>query len=292
MEEQRRKLTDDQLAREMQKGSLGGFGGRIVGFLGWLVAAAGVIAGVSIPVIIVGALIIGLGGWLRQKTKGTANQLVIDTITPDVVNAALENVQMEPYPRLLNAEDTNIPLPKHDCCSGRGYIRGTYQGLTTELCTVQLTEMHEFQREETGQWEKNEVTVYTGQWMLCELGREFPTWLTIWPRDKLFHSSTIQTGSEAFDKRFGLSSDDAQAALRILTPSRVDRILTLADSAYGKFSLNLNADGRLYLAVHNGRGFFDVGRGRERPEILRQRFSGELKWFTDMIDAFLPSDAD
>ena len=127
--------------------------------------------------------------------------------------------------------------------------------------------------------------------MLCELGQEFPTWLTIWPReklDKLLRSSTIQTGDEAFDKRFNLSSDNAQAALQILTPGRMERILALAGSAHGKFSLNLNADGRLYLAVHSGRGFFDIGKGREQPEILRQRFASELKWFTDMIDVFRP----
>ncbi len=106
--------------------------------------------------------------------------------------------------------------------------------------------------------------------------------------DKLLRSSTIQTGDEAFDKRFNLSSDNAQAALQILTPGRMERILALAGSAHGKFSLNLNTDGRLYLAVHSGRGFFDIGKGREQPEILRQRFASELKWFTDMIDVFRP----
>ncbi|MFR0770180.1 MAG: DUF3137 domain-containing protein [Dysosmobacter sp.] len=94
--------------------------------------------------------------------------------------------------------------------------------------------------------------------MLCRLNREFPTWLTIWPRDrldKLFSSKTIQTGNEGFDKRFNLSSDDEAAALRILSPSRMERILALADSSIGKFAVNLNSDGRLYIAVHSGRGF-------------------------------------
>ena len=99
--------------------------------------------------------------------------------------------------------------------------------------------------------------------MLCRLNREFPTWLTIWPRDrldKLFSSKTIQTGNEGFDKRFNLSSDDEAAALRILSPSRMERILALADSSIGKFAVNLNSDGRLYIAVHSGRGFFDLDK--------------------------------
>ena len=157
------------------------------------------------------------------------------------------------------------------------------------MCTVRLTEVNEFQREETGQWEKNEREVYTGQWMLCELNREFPTWLTIWPRermDKLFGSKTIRTGNETFDKRFNVSSDDEAAALHILTPDCEEKILALADSSFGKFAINLNSDGRLYLAVHSGHGFFDLGKGREDPAQLRQRFTCELTWFTNMIDVF------
>lgn len=226
---------------------------------------------------------------VQVKSKDKASQQAFDAIAPDIVSAALENVQMSPTPHLLDAEDTNIPLPSHTCCSGSGYIRGTYQGLTTELCTVRLTEVSEVQREETGLWEKNEQEVYTGQWMLCRLNREFPTWLTIWPRDrldKLFSSKTIQTGNEGFDKRFNLSSDDEAAALRILSPGRMERILALADSSIGKFAVNLNSDGRLYIAVHSGRGFFDLDKGRENPAQLRERFARELRWFTDMIEAF------
>lgn len=147
------------------------------------------------------------------------------------------------------------------------------------------------QREETGLWEKNEQEVYTGQWMLCELDREFSTWLTIWPReglDKLLRSGTIQTENDAFNKRFNLTGGNTQEALRILNPNRVERLLQLAESSFGKFAVNLNVDGRLYIAVHSGRGFFDAGKGREMPEQLRQRFTRELKWFTDMVDVFRP----
>ena len=83
------------------------------------------------------------------------------------------------------------------------------------------------------------------------------------------------------DKRFNLSSDDEAAALRILTLGRMERILALADSSIGKFAVNLNPDGRVYIAVHSGRGFFDIGKGYENPAQLRQRFAHELRWFTD-----------
>ena len=289
MEEKNRNMTDERLSQQLRKSKGGKLGGKILSLLGVVIAVVGIILGGNIVLVVIGGVILGLGQMVQGKSKDKASQQTFDAIAPDIVGAALENVQMSPTPHLLDAEDTNIPLPSHTHCSGSGYVRGTYQGLTTELCTVRLTEVSEVQREETGLWEKNEQEVYTGQWMLCQLNREFPTWLTIWPRDrldKLFSSKTIKTGNETFDKRFNLSSDDEAAALRILSPGRMERILALADSSIGKFAVNLNSDGRLYIAVHSGHGFFDIGKGHENPTQLRQRFARELKWFTDMIDAF------
>ena len=285
MEEKNRNMTDERLSQQLHKSK----GGKILSLLGVVIAVVGIVPVSNIVLVVIGGVILGLGQMVQGKSKGNANQQTFETIAPDIVSAVFENVQMNPTPHLLDAKDTNIPLPSHTYCSGSGYIRGTYQGLTTELCTVRLTEVNEFQREKTGLWEKNEQEVYTGQWILCELNREFPTWLTIWPRerlDKLFSTKTVKTGNEAFDKRFNLSSDNEAAALQILTPGRMEQILALADSSFGKFAVNLNHDGRLYLAVHSGRGFFDIGKGREMPEQLHRRFTRELRWFTDMIDAF------
>lgn len=289
MAEQKTNMTDEQLAQELRKSKGGKLGGKILLLLGVVIAVVGIILGGNIALIVLGGVVLALGQAVQGKSKGNANQQTFDAIAPDIISAAFENVQMNPTPHLLDAEATNIPLLSHTCCSGSGYIRGTYQGLTTELCTVRLTEVSEVQREETGLWEKNEQEVYTGQWMLCQMNREFPTWLTIWPRerlDKLLRAKTIKTGNETFDKRFNLSSDDEAAALRILTPGRIEQILALADSSFGRFAVNLNRDGRLYLAVHSGHGFFDIGKGYENPAQLRQRFAHELRWFTDMIDAF------
>lgn len=289
MAEQKTNMTDEQLSQELRKSKGSKLGGKILSLLGGVIAVAGMILGGNLVLVVIGGVVLGLGQMVQGKSKGNANQQTFEAIAPDIVGAAFENVQMNLTPHLLDAEDTNIPLPGHTYCSGSGYVRGIYQGLTTELCTVRLTEVSEVQREETGLWEKNEQEVYTGQWMLCQMNRKFPTWLTIWPRDrldKLLRAKTIKTGNETFDKRFNLSSDDEAAALCILTPDRIERIMALEDSSFGRFAVNLNRDGRLYLAVHSGHGFFDIGKGHENPTQLRQRFARELKWFTDMIDAF------
>lgn len=289
MTEQKRKMTDEQLAQQLRKSKGGKLGGKLLSLLGVGIAVAGMILNGSVVLVAIGGVLLGLGQMVQSKSMDRAARQAVDTIVPDIVRAALENVQMDPTPHLPDPKDTNIPLPGHTHCSGSGYVRGTYHDLTTELCTVRLTEVSEFQREETGLWEKNEQEVYTGQWTLCQLNREFPTRLTIWPReglDKLFSAKTIKTGNEAFDKRFHLSGDDEAAALRILAPGCLERIMALADSSTGKFAVNLNPDGRLYIAVHSGRGFFDIGKGRESPAQLREHFTRELTWFTDMIDVF------
>ena len=289
MEEKNRNMTDERLSQQLRKSKGGKLGGKILSLLGVVIAVVGIILDGNIALIVLGGVVLALGQAVQGKSKDKAGQQTFDAIAPDIVSAALENVQMSPTPHLLDAEDTNIPLPRHTHCSGSGYVRGTYRGLTTELCTVRLTEVSEVLREETGLWEKNEREVYTGQWLLCQLNREFPTWLTIWPReklDKLFSAKTIKTGSEVFDKRFLLTGGDEAAVLRILSPNRLERLLALSDASFGKFAVNLNPDGRLYLAVHNGRGFFELGRGRENPAQLRERFVRELTWFTDMIDVF------
>ena len=289
MEEKNRNMTDEQLAQELRKSKGGKLGGKILSLLGVVIAVVGIILGGNIALIVLGGVVLALGQAVQSRSKEQAGQQAFDAMAPDIAGTVLENVQMSPTPHLLDAEDTNIPLPRHTYCSGSGYVRGTYRGLTTELCTVRLTEVSEVLREETGLWEKNEREVYTGQWLLCQLNREFPTWLTIWPReklDKLFSAKTIKTGSEVFDKRFLLTGGDEAAVLRILSPNRLERLLALSDASFGKFAVNLNPDGRLYLAVHNGRGFFELGRGRENPAQLRERFVRELTWFTDMIDVF------
>ena len=289
MAEQNRNMTDEALSQQLRRSRGGKWGGKLLSLLGVAIAVAGILLGGNLVLIVLGGIVLALGQAVQSRSKEQAGQQTFDAMALDIAGTVLENVQMNPTPPLLNAEDTNIPLPRHTYCSGSGYIRGVYRGSTTELCTIKLTEEDEFLREETGLWEKNEREVYTGQWLLCQLNREFPTWLTIWPKgaiDKLSGAGTIKTGSEAFDKRFLLTGGDEAAVLRILTPNRLERLLALSDASFGKFAVNLDPDGRLYLAVHSGRGFFQIGKGRENPAQLRERFVRELTWFTDMIDVF------
>ena len=233
-------------------------GKRLLSILGLLIAIVGIVFGGNLVLVIVGCVILGLGQMIKDKEDNELNMNVVDEFFGDV--------KMNPDTHMLNVSDTNIPLPKHDYCSGSGYVQGKYRGLNVEFCTIKLTDVTEVLRDETGLWEKNENTVYTGEWMLCKLDQRFNTWLTIYPRS-LLDKQTIKTGNEAFDKKFNVTCGDEKLALEISNANRLERIMVLSNH---KFSINLNEDGRLYIAIHDGHGFN----------------SENLKWFVDMIDVF------
>lgn len=231
-------------------------GKRLLSILGLLIAIVGIVFGGNLILVIVGCVILGLGQMIKDKED--------DELNMNVAHEFFEDVKMNPESHILNVSDTNIPLPKHDYCSGSGYVQGKYKGLNVEFCTIKLTDVTEVLRDETGLWEKNENTVYTGEWMLCKLDQSFNTWLTIYPRG-FVDLKPSKTQNEAFNKKFNLCYGDEKLALEILDPNRLEKIMALSNR---KFSINLNEDGRLYIAVHNFKNMND------------------LKWFVDMIDVF------
>lgn len=233
---------------------------KILSILGLLFALVGIVFGGNLVLVVIGCVILGLGQMIKDKEESTTSSMDV------IIKEFFEDVQFNPNTHMLNVSDTNIPLPKHDYCSGSGYVQARYKGLDVEFCTLKLTDVTEVLRDETGLWEKNENTVYTGEWLLCKLDQRFNTWLTIYPRS-LLDKQISKTGNETFDKKFNLCYGDEKLALEILNSNRLERIMALSNH---KFSINLNEDGRLYIAVHDRHGFN----------------SETLQWFVDMIDVF------
>lgn len=239
---------------------MNGMGKRLLSILGLLIAIVGIVFGGNLVLVIVGCVILGLGQMIKDKEDNSTSNF------NESFCKYFEDVKMNPESHILNVSDTNIPLPKHDYCSGSGYVQGKYKGLDVEFCTIKLTDVTEVLRDETGLWEKNENTIYTGEWLLCKLDRKFNTWLTIYPRG-FVDLKPIKAQNEAFNKKFNLCYGDEKLALEILDPNRLEKIMALSNR---KFSINLNEDGRLYMAIHDGHGFN----------------SENLQWFVDMIDVF------
>ena len=129
--------------------------------------------GGNLVLILAGAIFLGLGQVSKENGNNSKNK--------QVFHEFFDDVEVDLVSHLLDVSDTNIPLPKHDYCSGSGYVQDKYKGLDVELCTIKLTDVTEVLRDETGLWEKNEKQIYEDQWMLCNLDCKFSTWLTIYP---------------------------------------------------------------------------------------------------------------
>ena len=241
-------------------------GKKILSILDLGIVLIGIVFGGNLVLILVGAILLGLGQVSKENGTNSKNK--------QVFHEFFDDVNIDPVSHLLDVSDTNIPLPKHDYCSGSGYVQGKYKGLDVEFCTIKLSDVTEVLRDETGLWEKNENQIYEGQWMFCKLDHEFSTWLTIYSKDrmdKFMGVETLKTGDEAFDKKFNLSCGDQEEALKILDSSCLEKIITLTNGPFRKFAFNLNMDGKLYIAAHSGHGFESASRD-------------ELKWFKDWID--------
>ena len=127
--------------------------------------------GGNLVLILAGAIFLGLGQVSKENGNNSKNK--------QVFHEFFDDVEVDLVSHLLDVSDTNIPLPKHDYCSGSGYVQDKYKGLDVELCTIKLTDVTEVLRDETGLREKNEKQIYEDQWMLCNLDCKFSTWLTM-----------------------------------------------------------------------------------------------------------------
>ena len=96
--------------------------------------------------------------------------------------------------------------------------------------------------------------------------------------------------NEQFSKRFCVRADDPQEAYYILTPHMMEYILTMADKGGGTVYLSFLRDGKMHVAVKTRRDFFELGKSNADVEELRQKFLGELRWFTDIIDTLRVED--
>ena len=70
----------------------------------------------------------------------------------------------------------------------------------------------------------------------------------------------------------------------------MEYISTMADKSGGTVYLSFLRNGKMHVAVQSGRDFFELGKSNADVGGLRQKFLGELRWFTDIIDTLRVED--
>ena len=101
---------------------------------------------------------------------------------------------------------------------------------------------------------------------------------------KQHKNDSVEMENEVFNKRFLVTTGNAQDAYYVLTPHMMEYILAMAGKSGGKVYMAFLRNGKLNVAVQTGRDFFELGKSEANIDKLRQKFLGELKWFTDIIN--------
>jgi len=143
--------------------------------------------------------------------------------------------------------------------------------------------------------DRRSVTIFRGQWILCELGRRIGSPLIIRerPKGKLMNKiakteSNITTENAVFNERFQILSDDPQTAHDILTPSFTNYIIS-ADMAADAQTYMYFGDKWVHIAINSGKDSFELGKGSELTDLprMQERFKAELRYVTNIIDGLL-----
>ena len=232
-----------------------------------------------------------VGGYLWGKSAGVAKKLLSDKVVGVVLKEVLgDAVEYNPWGK-INPGSMVFPF-SYNCVDGSDHIKAVYNGLNIELGDVELIDKTE-DTDEEGHTNTRQDTVFKGQWLTCDFGKELAGQVYVSERskkDRRSMKSNVTMDNEQFSKRFCVRADDPQEAYYILTPHMMEYISTMADKSGGTVYLSFLREGKMHVAVQTGRDFFEFGNNNANVEELRQKFLDELRWFTDVIDTLRAED--
>lgn len=244
-----------------------------------------------IPVAIVCLVLTFVFGYKLSKHTETLKKLLSENIVGSVLKDVFENVEYNPFGRISDklAESAGMVFPfEYNSIGGSDHIKGTYKGLNVELSDVELYNVSSCYNDETQQWEEDKAQVFMGQWLVCDFGKELSGEVHLSANARALRkqhkNDSVEMENTAFNDRFLVTAQDAQEAYYLLTPHMMEYILSAASRSGGEVYMAFLRGGRLHVAVKTGRDFFELGKSEANVERLRQKFLGELHWFTDIMD--------
>ena len=245
----------------------------------------------KIPLAIFFLVVLLAGGYLWGKSAGVAKKLLSENVISGVLTEVLgDAVEYNPWGR-INPGSMVFPF-SYNCTDGSDHIKAVYNGLNIELGDIELIDETEY-IDENGVSQKSRNTLFKGQWLTCDFGKELvgEVYISEWTqKDRRCMKSNVTMDNEQFSKRFCVRADNPQEAYYILTPHMMEYILAMADKSGGTVYLSFLRNGKMHVAVKTGRDFFELGKSNADVEGLRRKFLDELRWFTDMIDTLRVED--
>ncbi len=289
--EEKQMTTNEQLEAELQSLRSKATVAKIVTYGCGAAAILGFITGL-IPVGIVFIVLALVGGYQLEKNSSRLKKILSDNVISSVLKEALgDAVEYNPWGK-INPGSMVFPF-SYNCADGSDHIKAAYNGLNIELGDIELIEETEYTDNETGQTEKTRNTQFKGQWLTCDFGKELAGEVYISERTKKTRrslKSNVTMDNEQFGTRFCVKADHPQEAYYILTPHMMEYISSMADKSGGTVYLSFLRNGKMHVAVQTGRDFFELGKSNADVGALRQKFLGELRWFTDIVDTLRVED--
>ena len=290
MMEEKQITTNEQLEAELQSLRSKATVAKILTYGSGAAAILCFITGL-IPVAIVFIVLALVGGYQLGKNSSRLKKILSDNVISSVLKEALgDAVEYNPWGK-INPGSMVFPF-SYNCADGSDHIKAAYNGVNVELGDIELIDESEVTDEE-GRTERTRNTQFMGQWLTCDFGKELAGEVYISERTKKTRrslKSNVTMDNEQFDKRFCVRADDPQEAYYILTPHMMEYIISIADKSGGTVYMSFLRDGKLHVAVQTGRDFFELGKNNANVEELRQKFLGELRWFTDIVDTLRVED--
>ena len=290
MMEEKQITTNEQLEAELQSLRSKATVAKILTYGSGAAAILCFITGL-IPVAIVFIVLALVGGYQLEKNSSRLKKILSDNVISSVLKEALgDAVEYNPWGK-INPGSMVFPFG-YNCANGSDHIKAVYHGVNVELGDIELIDESEVTDEE-GRTERTRNTQFKGQWLTCDFGKELAGEVYISERTKKTRrrlNSNVTMDNEQFDTRFCVRADNPQEAYYILTPHMMEYISTMADKSGGTVYLSFLRNGKMHVAVQSGRDFFELGKSNADVGGLRQKFLGELRWFTDIIDTLRVED--
>ena len=281
-------MTDEQLAAALgQHRSKAAFGKVLTG-IGMAIFLIGIFT--HFAVCVIGFIVAGVGTVISGKHSEALKRQLGDELVRGALEEVFGKVEYEPFRHISEetAQSAGMLFPfGFNVVNGSDRIKAVYHGLNIELSDVELVERTDYYDEETSEWKHTDKKVFSGQWLVCDFGKELSADLRLAESAKLNRrerANTITTDNEAFNRRFVVRSENEHEAFYILTPHMMEYILSMAKKSGGEVYMSFLRGGKLHVALASGRDLFELGSGKVNTALLRQKFAGEIRWFTGLLD--------
>ena len=261
-----------------------------------LMAEEGVFIVLGLVAMLAGLLVLGIGIAPQYSARGEMRNYLGGTVIPVVLSQVFEDLEYEKNGYidggLIKSVDMSFPF-RFDDVIGSDHVRGTYRGVHVELSDIRLMTVSTYtatDKDGNPRTEEKRKTVFQGQWLILDFHKELSADLGVYEGLRKRYDQ-IETENAEFNKRYGISCDSVHDAFYILTPNMMEHIMAMDRRAGGKVYLRFLREGKIHVAVNSRRDHFEVGslNDADLPS-LRMKFSGEVRYVTELIDALLTVD--